>query len=155
MEGALEKIVSPYKGRKGAVVPVLQEIQASQGYISPEAVEVMSRELGISDNEIYGVATFYAQFRFQPPGKHTLKVCLGTACHVRGAVSVLEELERALGVKSGETTKDGMFTLETVMCLGCCAQGPMLVVGEEYHGNMQPSKVKGLLDAITKKEAPK
>jgi len=155
MESSLEKIVSPYRGKKGAVVPVLQEIQAQEGYISPEAVEVMARKLGISANEIYGVATFYAQFRFEKPGKHTLKLCLGTACHVRGSISVLEEMERSLGVKSGGTTRDGLFTLETVMCLGCCAQGPMLVVGEEYFGNMQPSKVKGLLDAVSKKEAPK
>ena len=154
MESALEKIVSQHKGKKGAMIPVLQEIQASQGYISPEAVEVMARGLGISENEIYGVATFYAQFRFEKPGRHTLKVCLGTACHVRGAISVLEELERSLGIRSGQTTRDGMFTLETVMCLGCCAQGPMLVVGEEYHGNMQPSKVKGLLDEVRRKEAP-
>ncbi len=155
MESALEKLVSPFKGKKGAVVPVLQEIQAKDGYISPEAVELMARELGISENEIFGVATFYAQFRFEKPGKHTLKVCLGTACHVRGAISVLEELERSLAIRSGQTTRDGMFTLETVMCLGCCAQGPMLVVGQEYFGNMQPSKVKRLLDTVRNGEAPK
>jgi NADH-quinone oxidoreductase subunit E len=155
MESALEKILSPYKGKKGIVVPVLQELQARYGYVSQEAVEAMARELKISENEIFGVATFYAQFRFQPPGKHTLKVCLGTACHVRGAVTVLEELERTLGVASGQTTKDGLFTLETVMCLGCCAQGPMLVVDESYHGNMHPSKVKPLLDAVRTKEGAK
>jgi len=146
MDCALEKIVSPYRGRKGAVVPVLQEIQAKEGYISREAVEVMSRELGISENEIYGVATFYAQFRFEKPGRHTLKVCLGTACHVRGALSVLEELERSLGVRSGQTTRDGMFTLETVMCLGACALGPVVVLDENYHGQMNPAKTRKLLE---------
>jgi NADH-quinone oxidoreductase subunit E len=154
MDAALKTILEGHKGRRGVVIPVLQEIQAKYGYVSPEAVEAMSRELGISENEIYGVATFYAQFRFQPPGKHTLKVCLGTACHVRGAVGVLEEFERSLGVKSGETTTDGMFTLETVMCLGCCAQGPMLVAGEEYFGNMQPSKVKGVIAKFRGQEVP-
>lgn len=155
MDSALEKILSPYKGKKGIVVPVLQELQAKYGFISKDAVEEMARELKISENEIFGVATFYAQFRFQPPGKHTLKVCLGTACHVRGAVTVLEELQRALGVESGQTTTDGLFTLETVMCLGCCAQGPMLVVDESYHGNMHPSKVKSLLDGVRTKEGAK
>jgi NADH-quinone oxidoreductase subunit E len=146
MESALEKIVSPYKGKNGVVIPVLQEIQSRLGYISPEAVETMARELGISENEIYGVASFYAQFRFEKPGKHTLKVCLGTACHVRGAVSVLEELERSLGIKSGQTTKDAMFTLETVMCLGACALGPVVVLDEDYHGQMNPAKTRKLLE---------
>jgi NADH-quinone oxidoreductase subunit E len=155
MDSALEKILSPYKGKNGIVVPVLQELQAKYGFISKDAVEEMARELKISENEIFGVATFYAQFRFQPPGKHTLKVCLGTACHVRGAVTVLEELQRALGVEPGQTTMDGLFTLETVMCLGCCAQGPMLVVDEAYHGNMHPSTVKSLLDGVRTKEGAK
>jgi NADH-quinone oxidoreductase E subunit len=150
MESALEKIVSPYRGRLGAVVPVLQEIQAKQGYISREAVEVMARELGISENEIYGVATFYSQFRFQPPGKHQLKVCLGTACHVRGAVSVLEELQRDLGIKPGQTSADGMFSLDTVMCLGACAMGPVVVLDEDYHGQMTPAKARKLLEEAQK-----
>jgi len=152
MSRALEKILSQYRGKKGAVVAVLQELQARDGYISPEAVEEMARELKVSENEIYGVATFYAQFRFDPPGKHQVKVCLGTACHVRGAVSVLEELQRDLGIEAGGTTKDGLFSLETVMCLGACALGPVVVVDENYHGQMTPAKARTLLDEVRKKE---
>ena len=152
MSSALEKILSQYRGKKGAVVAVLQELQARDGYISPEAVEEMARELKVSENEIYGVATFYAQFRFDPPGKHQVKVCLGTACHVRGAVSVLEELQRDLGIEAGGTTKDGLFSLETVMCLGACALGPVVVVDENYHGQMTPAKARTLLDEVRKKE---
>jgi len=152
MSSALEKILSQYRGKKGAVVAVLQELQARDGYISPEAVEEMARELKVSENEIYGVATFYAQFRFDPPGKHQLKVCLGTACHVRGAVSVLEELQRDLGIEAGGTTKDRLFSIETVMCLGACALGPVVVVDEDYHGQMTPAKARTLLDEVRKKE---
>jgi len=150
MDGALGKILSPYKGKKGVVVAVLQEMQEKLGYISPDAVETMARELKISENEIFGVATFYTQFRFQPPGEHQLKVCLGTACHVRGAVTVLEELQRDLGIRQGETTPDGLFSLDTVMCLGACALGPVVVLGEEYHGQMTPAKTRKLLEEVQK-----
>ena len=150
MESALEKIVSQHKGKKGAMIPVLQEIQASQGYISPEAVEVMARGLGISENEIYGVATFYAQFRFEKPGRHTLKVCLGTACHVRGAISVLEELERSLGIRSGQTTRDGMFTLETVACFGSCALAPVLVVDGRVYGRQTTQVARQTIERVKK-----
>jgi NADH-quinone oxidoreductase subunit E len=150
MDGALEKILSPCKGKKGVVVSVLQEMQEKLGYISQEAVETMARELKISENEIFGVATFYSQFRFQPPGKHQLRVCLGTACHVRGAVTVLEELQRDLGIMATQTTKDGLFSLDTVMCLGACALGPVVVLDDEYHGQMTPAKTRKLLDELRK-----
>ena len=150
MDSALEKILTPYKGKKGVVVAVLQELQEKFGYIAPEAVETMARELRISENEIYGVATFYTQFRFQPPGKHQLRVCLGTACHVRGALTVLEELQRDLGIKAGETTADGQFSLDTVMCLGACALGPVVVLDEDYHGQMTPAKARKLLEEVQK-----
>jgi NADH-quinone oxidoreductase subunit E len=150
MDSALESILSPYRGKRGAVVAVLQEMQEDLGYISPEAVETMARELKISENEIYGVATFYSQFRFQPPGKHQVRVCLGTACHVRGAMTVLEELQRDLGIMAAETTRDGQFSLDTVMCLGACALGPVVVLDEEYHGQMTPAKTRKLLDEVQK-----
>jgi len=145
MDCALEKIVSPYRGRKGAVVPVLQEIQAKEGYISREAVEVMSRELGISENEIYGVATFYAQFRFEKPGRHTLKVCLGTACHVRGGQILCEAVERELGVVPGQTTDDERFDLQRVACLGCCALAPVLQIADDIHARMNVTRLKAVL----------
>jgi NADH-quinone oxidoreductase E subunit len=150
MDSALEGILSPYKGKKGVVVAVLQEMQEKLGYIAPEAVETMASELAISENEIYGVATFYSQFRFQPPGKHQLRVCLGTACHVRGAMTVLEELQRDLGIQAGETTGDGRFSLDTVMCLGACALGPVVVLDNDYHGQMTPAKARKLLDGLQK-----
>ena len=146
MEAALKEILARYKGRRGAVIAVLQDLMSTYGYIPPEAVEAMSAELGVSQNEIFGVATFYSQFRFRPPGKHQLRVCLGTACHVRGAVSVLEELQRDLGIEAGDTTKDGLFSLETVMCLGACALGPVVILDENYHGQMTPAKARKLLD---------
>jgi len=150
MDGALESILSPYGGKKGVVVSVLQEMQEKLGYISPDAVETMARELKISENEVFGVATFYSQFRFQPPGKHQLRVCLGTACHVRGAMTVLEELQRDLGIMATETTKDGRFSLDTVMCLGACALGPVVVLDDDYHGQMTPAKARKLLDELRK-----
>jgi NADH-quinone oxidoreductase subunit E len=120
-------------------------IQHEYAYLAPEAIASVAAHLRISVSEIYGVATFYNQFRFHPPGKHQIKVCLGTACHVVGADIILENFERKLGIKDGETTVDREFGLERVACVGCCALAPVAVVDETTYGHMAPSKVEGIL----------
>ena len=124
----MEKILSEFPGDQKELIHVLHRIQAEFGYIPPEAIKAMSEHLKISEGEIYGVLTFYKAFNLKPSGKHVVTLCMGTACHVRGAPQLLDELERKLDIKVGQTTPDNEFTLETVNCLGCCAIGPVLVV---------------------------
>ncbi len=145
MTEQLRDILSAYKGQKGAVIPVLQKTQEKLGYLSPEAVHEIAHALNVSDNEIYGVATFYAQFRFSRPGKHEVHVCLGTACHVRGAGTVLETVERELGVEAGGTTKDYKFSVDKVACFGSCALAPVVVVDHDVYGRMTTTKIKDIL----------
>jgi NADH-quinone oxidoreductase subunit E len=129
---------------RGNLIPILQSIQERHSYLAGEAMEVVASHLGISPGEVYGVATFYNQFRFHPPGKHQFKVCLGTACHVAGGDIILENFERKLGIKDGETTADREYSVERVACVGCCALAPVAVVDESVQGHMQPSKVEGV-----------
>jgi NADH-quinone oxidoreductase subunit E len=145
MKERLSELVAPYKGEKGALIPVLQQVQEKLGYIPEEAVFEIARFLGLSSNEIYGVATFYAQFRFTPPGDHTIKVCLGTACHVRGGARILETVEREIGISQGEVTADHKFGLERVACFGCCALSPVMVVDKTVYSKMTPTKAKQVL----------
>jgi len=148
----IEGILSKYKGEKKELISILQAIQDKYGYLPEESIRQLSRFLNVSENEIYGVATFYAQFRFQRPAEHTIKVCLGTACHVRGAPRVLEELERGLGIKRGEVTKDGILRLEIVNCVGACALGPIVIVDEQYYGQMTSQKARDLINELRKGE---
>lgn len=141
----LDEILAPYKGQRGALIPILQKIQAKLGYISPEAITQAARFLRISDNEIFGVTSFYAQFRFTRPGKHGVKVCLGTACHVRGGARIMDTVERQLGIHPGETTADYKFSLERVACFGSCALAPVLVMDNKVHGRMTPAKAKEIV----------
>ncbi len=127
------------------LIPILQMIQERHQYLAPEAIKMVSEHLEINPCEVYGVATFYNQFRFHPPGKHQIKVCLGTACHVRGGDIILENFERKLGIKDGETTPDREFSVERVACVGCCALAPVAVIDESVQGNMAPSKVEGII----------
>jgi NADH-quinone oxidoreductase subunit E len=127
------------------LIPILQMIQERHSYLAPEALNRVADHLQIPVCEVYGVATFYNQFRFHPPGKHHIKVCLGTACHVRGGDIILENFERKLEIKDGETTPDREFSIERVACVGCCALAPVAVVDEVVHGNVAPSKVEGLI----------
>lgn len=148
METLLEDVAACLKEwgkERGNLVPILQLIQDRHAYLPPEAILQVADHLGIAACEVYGVATFYNQFRFHPPGKHPIKVCLGTACHVRGGDIILENFQRKLGIQEGETTPDREFSLERVVCVGCCALAPVTVVGEHVHGNMAPSKVEGLI----------
>jgi NADH-quinone oxidoreductase subunit E len=130
------------------LIAILQEIQERHGYLSEDAVRILSAVSGVSENEIYGVATFYAQFRFQPPAEHTIHVCQGTACHVRGGHQLLHDFEERLNIKAGETTPDGKFGIERVACVGCCALAPVVLVNGQVRAGMKPRMVRGLLSKL-------
>jgi NADH-quinone oxidoreductase subunit E len=144
--GTLASVTQEFAGEPADLVPVLQRIQQNEGYLSPEAMRRVSRWLKVSENEIYGVATFYAQFRFHPPGRHHIKACLGTACHVKGGEQMLDVLERRLGIRPGETTEDGEYDLERVACLGCCALAPVVAIDEKVYAQMSVLKLQRSLD---------
>ena len=131
--------------KRSNVIPVLQMIQERHAYLAPEAIRMVAEHLGMAACEVYGVATFYNQFRFQPPGEHQIKVCLGTACHVRGGDIILENFERKLGISEGQTTPDREFSIDRVACVGCCALAPVAIVDETVYGKVAPSKVEGLI----------
>jgi len=139
-------IMREFEGRPADLVPVLQRTQEAFGYLSPDSVRRVARWLKLSESDVFGVATFYAQFRFSPPGRHRLRVCLGTACHVKGGVQMLETLERRLAVEAGQTTPDGEYDLERVVCLGCCALAPVVTVDDAIYGQMSVLRLQGLLD---------
>ena len=148
MKEELTEILAPYENnKKGTLIPIMQKVQGEFGYLPEESLPQVARFLGISKNEIYGVATFYAQFRFTKPGDHTVKVCLGTACHVRGASRILDSAMEYIGIGPGQTSADEKFTLERVACFGCCALAPVLVVDETVHSKATPPKVKEILTA--------
>jgi NADH-quinone oxidoreductase subunit E len=138
-------ILSTFDKRRENLIPILQVIQEKHGYLPPQALDLVADHLNVSVSEVYGVATFYNQFRFHPPGKHQIKVCMGTACHVVGGEVILENFERKLGIKEGETTEDREYSIERVACVGCCALAPVAVVDETTHAYMAPSKVEGIL----------
>jgi NADH-quinone oxidoreductase subunit E len=141
----VESVLANFNYDKGMLVSILQDIQAEYHYLPREALERVSKSLLVPLSQVYGVATFFKAFSLEPRGRHLINVCLGTACHVRGAVRVLESMERELGVAAGETTKDLKFTLETVNCVGACALGPVVIVDGEYYGQMKSEKVKDTL----------
>lgn len=145
MEQQLSEVFALYKGERGVLIPILQKVQEKLGYLSEEAISQIARFLKVSESEVFGVASFYAQFRFTRPGDHSVKVCLGTACHVRGGEKILERVERELNVLPGSTTKDYKFSLERVACFGCCALAPVLVIDEKVYGRMTPPKVKEIV----------
>ena len=141
----IKDILERHPADRGSLIPVLQDVQEDLGYLSEEAIEELARLMGISANEIYGVATFYTQFRFSPPGQHSIQSCQGTACHVRGGRKILEELEHRLGITAGQTTADGKFDLERLACLGCCALAPVVAVDGKVHARMTAKKIPSLL----------
>jgi len=145
MDAELVKILAPYVGQKGALITVLQKVQEKLGYLPENLFPDVAKTCRVSVNEVFGVASFYAQFRFIPPGRHSVKVCLGTACHVRGGQRILESVERDVGVPSGDTSKDGRFSLERVACFGSCALAPVVVVDKDVYGRMTPAKAKDVL----------
>ncbi|PLW94436.1 MAG: NADH-quinone oxidoreductase subunit NuoE [Marinilabiliales bacterium] len=149
----IEPILEKYSGKKGVTIPVLQAMQDEFGYLPKDALVRASEKLKIRLSDMYGVATFYAQFRLNPVGKHIVKVCHGTACHVQNAPMITEALEEALKIRDGETTEDGLFTLESVACLGCCSLAPVMMIGDDTFGKLtQKSTVKIIRD-IKQKES--
>ncbi len=142
----VKQVLQKYQLDESVLVDILHDIQAECGYLPKEVLEETSRGLGVPLSRIYSVATFFKAFSLEPRGRHLIHVCTGTACHVRGTVKVLEKMEQALGIKTGETTSDLKFTLETVNCVGACALGPMVIIGENYHGEMTPETVGPVLE---------
>lgn len=145
-ENRLQAMLRECPGTREDLIPLLQRVQVLDGYLRPEAVRLISRRLKISENEIFGVATFYSQFRFHPPGRRQIRVCLGTACHVKGGEQLLTTTQQRLGIQPGETTADGEYDLERVACLGCCALAPVVAVNDKIHAQMSVLKIQGLLD---------
>ena len=142
------EILSEYKDNpKGALIPVLQKAQGVYGYLPKPVLETIARELRLTTAEVFGVVTFYAQFHLNPRGKHIIRVCQGTACHVRGGAKILEAGSEHLKVKPGETTRDLEFTLETVACLGACGLAPVMMVDDNTHGRLNPLDIPGILDS--------
>ncbi len=141
MGNSLSVILSSYEGKEDELIPILQQVQEKLGYLPEEAMLEIANFTGVSESKIYGVASFYSQFRFTQVGRNKVTVCRGTACYVRGAPRIMEKLERRLGVREGETTKDLEYTLDTVACIGCCALSPCMTINKEVHIKLTPSKI--------------
>jgi len=142
---AIHGIIEKHGYEESSIIAILQDIQSTANYLPQKALREVSKSMDIPLTRIYAIATFYKAFSLRPRGRHSIHVCLGTACHVRGGQRVLEYLERKLGVKSGQTTRDLMFTLERVNCLGACAMGPMMVVDQKYLGKVKIDKIESIL----------
>jgi NADH:ubiquinone oxidoreductase subunit E len=141
----LNSIIEKFKGKPGGLIPVLEEAQVALEFLPISVQKRIASGLNLPLSRVYGVVTFYSFFTMTPRGKHTVRVCLGTACYVRGGKALTEALEKQFGIKEGETTPDRMFTLESVRCLGACGLGPVVVVDEDIHGRLKPGKVKEVL----------
>jgi len=144
----LDDLIAQWRDRPGGMIGLLQAIQAAYGYLPEEALRTVSEKMDTPLSAIYSLATFYARFTLKPRGKYEIRVCVGTACHVRGAGEVLEAFTRELGIEPGDTTDDGMFSLERVACLGACAMAPVVSVGEKIYGHMTPAEVPDLLKRL-------
>ena len=153
MKHKVETILKRHLNEKrDSLIPILQEIQDEVGYLSEEAVVEVGRYLKLPTSKIFGVATFYNQFRFEPLGKYHIQVCRGTACHVLGSATVLEQLEKTLKIKSGETTKDGMFSIEVVACIGACGLAPVIAINGEFHAKVTTEGIKEIIKSYRERE---
>lgn len=141
----LDEILKKYQGVKGSLIPVLQDAQKAYGYLPKEVLENMAEKMDIPISEIYGVVTFYSQFHLKPRGKNIIRVCQGTACHVRGAKAILQEIEDKLKIQAGGTTTDLLFTLETVACIGACGLAPVLMINDNTYGRLTPESIPEIL----------
>ena len=141
----LDSIIDKHKGKAGGLIPVLEEAQVCLEYLPMSVQKRIAAGLNLPLSRVYGVVTFYSFFTMTPRGKHTVRVCLGTACYVRGGKALAEALQKQFGIKEGETTADRLFTLESVRCLGACGLGPVIVVDEDVHGRVKPAKIKEVL----------
>lgn len=150
-EAHLREILSYYKGKPGELIPILLEVQANFGYLPDWAIEFIASFIGIAVGEVHSVATFYALFRMVPLGRNRVTVCRGTACHIRGAPHIVNQIEGLIGIKEGETSDDLEYTLETVACIGCCALAPCLTVNGRVHGEITAAKARGLFPDLDQK----
>ncbi len=147
MSGTLEKVINKHEGKPGAIISVLEDIQETQGYLPKEILEQVSEKMNVPLSQLFSMATFYSAFSLKPRGKHTLYVCLGTACHVRGGARIIKGVSKQLGIKPGDTTEDKNFTLETLRCIGCCSLAPVIKVGnDDVYGYNTVDKIKGIVD---------
>lgn len=143
----MDVVLATFDGSRGEIIPILQRVQTEYGYLPEREMTRVARFTGVSETRLYGVASFYAQFRFKPVGETVIQVCRGTACHVSGARGVLDELSRQLGIGEGETSEDMKYTLETVACIGCCALAPCMTVNDDVRGRLTRDKVAGMYSA--------
>lgn len=141
----IDTILARYQGKKGSLIPILQEVQALYNYLPKDALEYIAASTGTPIAQIYGVVTFYSQFHLNPRGRNIIRVCQGTACHVRGGKVILQTIEKELGIKAGHTTEDLRFTLETVACIGACGLAPVMQVNEDTHGRLTSDKLSAIL----------
>ena len=146
----LSEIIAGFPKSPESLIPILQEIQEEHNFLSENNIKEVAAQLELPLHHVYSVATFYNVFSLKPKGRNIVKVCMGSACHVRGAVRIMEEIERSLGIKNGETTADGSFSLESVNCLGACALGPIVVLNKEYNGHITPAKVGKIFKKVSK-----
>ncbi|MGN0601987.1 MAG: NADH-quinone oxidoreductase subunit NuoE [Oscillospiraceae bacterium] len=151
-ERQLKEVIAKHHDQPGGLMPILQEAQGIYGYLPIEVQTMIADGLGISLSEVYGVATFYSQFSLTPKGEHRVSVCLGTACYVKGSDKILEAVEKHLGIKSGECTSDGLFSIDSCRCVGACGLAPVMMVDEDVYGKVTPEQVASILDSyLTKK----
>ena len=143
----LKAVIEESKSTPGCLMHILQEAQGIYGYLPMQVQKTIAEGLGISLSEVYGVVTFYSQFSLNPKGKNRISVCLGTACYVKGSDKILEEVEKQLGIKCGECTEDGLFSIDSCRCVGACGLAPVMMIGEEVYGKLKPDMVKGILDS--------
>ncbi len=149
LEQQLERVFDRYKGVESELIPVLQDVQDACGYVPVDAIAAIARFLKTPASKVYGVVTFYAQFYLKPQGKHKIRVCQGTACHVRGADEIMRVIKRKLGIEEGESTADFEFNLEKVACFGSCALAPVMVVNDKVYGNVTPEQALEILDGLS------
>ena len=150
---ALKAVIEQSRSTPGCLMHILQEAQGIYGFLPIGVQKTIAEGLGISLSEVYGVVTFYSQFSLKPKGKHRISMCLGTACYVKGADKVLEAIEKEIGIKCGECTEDGLFSIDSCRCVGACGLAPVMMVGEEVYGRLTPEKVKTILEEYKKEEA--
>jgi NADH-quinone oxidoreductase subunit E len=151
--GRYGRILRKHAASRDSLIPILQAVQESEGYVCGESIAAISDYLDLPESKIFGVATFYNQFRLSAPGRYQVQICRGTACHVKGSLNLLEVLQQELGIQAGETTRDGLFSLETVACLGACSIAPVMRVNGEFHGRLDKKAVVRALDEIRGREA--
>lgn len=149
------ELIRRYNCERSELISILHDVQDAYNYLPADALRIVARKLGMREIEVLGVASFYKSFSLTPRGKHLVNVCMGTACHVRGSPRILDEIQRKLGVRSGETTEDWLFTLRTVNCVGACALGPIIIIDDEFHGQMKVDRTGRLIKKISKQESKK